>query len=98
MKEERVKKMKRFEAHATEDSDQEVEEVENKDEDSSEEYALISTLIGLVSPGNDTWLIDSGASKHMTGFKESLACLEEKEYLEKVFLGYDSQYPIKGLG
>ena len=73
MKAERVKKMKIFQAHAAEDSDQEVEEEAKKDEDSNEEHVLISALIGSVSPRNDTWLIDSGASKHMTGFKESLS-------------------------
>ena len=67
MKAERVKKMKRFQAHVAEDSDQEVEEKAKKDEDSSEEYVLISSLKGSVSPANDTWLVDSGASKHMTG-------------------------------
>ena len=43
-------------------------------------------------------MIDSGASKHMTGFKESLSCLEQKESPHKAILGDDSQYPIKGLG
>ena len=33
----------------------------------------------------------------MTGFKESLSCLEQKESPHKVMLGDDSQYPIKGL-
>ena len=54
MKAERVKKMRRFQAHVVEDSDQEVEEEAKKDEDSSEEYVLISALRGSVSPGNDT--------------------------------------------
>ena len=71
IKAERVKKMKRFQAHAAEDSDQEVEEEAKKDEESSEEYVLISSLTGSFSPGNDTWLVDSGASKHMTGYKDS---------------------------
>ena len=43
-------------------------------------------------------MINSGASKHMTGFKESLSCLEQKESPHKVNLGDDSQYPIKGIG
>ena len=38
MKAERIKNMRRFQAHATEDSDQEVEEEEKKDEASSEGY------------------------------------------------------------
>jgi hypothetical protein len=31
------------------------------------QHVLISTLSGSVTPGDDTWLIDSGASKHMIG-------------------------------
>ena len=34
----------------------------------------------------------------MNGYKESLACLEQKESPHKVMLGDDSQYPIKGIG
>jgi len=40
------------------------------------EYSLISTLTDTVTHGNDTWLVDSGASKHMTGFKEYLSNLK----------------------
>ena len=46
--------MRRFEAHAVEYSDQEVEEEAKKDEDSNEVYVLISALTGSVSPRNDT--------------------------------------------
>ena len=61
MKAERVKNMRRFQAHAAEDSDQEVEEEAKKNKESNEEYVLIYALTGSVSPGNDTWLIDNGA-------------------------------------
>ena len=70
--------MKRFQAHGVEDSDQEVEEEAKKDEESNEEYVLISTLIGSISPRNETWLIDSGAYKNMTCYKDSLSCLVQK--------------------
>ena len=90
--------MKRFQSHATEYSDQEVEEEAKKDEESSEEYVLIFALTGSVSPGNDTWLVDSGASKHMTGYKDSLSCLIQKDSPHKVMLGDDSRYPIKEMG
>ena len=44
----------------------------NKDkEESEEEYVMISALTRTVTHGSNDWLIDSGASKHMTGFKES---------------------------
>ena len=58
---------------------------------------MIYALIGSVSPGNDTWLVDYGASKHMTGYKDSVSCLVQKESPHKVMLGDDSQYPIKGI-
>jgi hypothetical protein len=32
-----------------------------------EDYVLFSSLSGSMIPGEDTWLIDNGASKHMTG-------------------------------
>ena len=98
MKLERVKKKKIFQAHAAEDNDQEDEERAKKNEDSYEEYVLISALTGSVSPGNDTWLVDSGASKHMTSYKDSLSCPVQKESRQKVMLGDDYQYPIKGMG
>jgi hypothetical protein len=63
-----------------------------------EGYVLILTLSGLVSPGEDTWFIDSGASKHMTGQRDILSCFSEKNFSQKVTLGYDYQYPIKGVG
>ena len=51
-----------------------------------------------VTPGEDTWLIDSGALKHMTGKKQNLSRLEEKNSPQKLSLGDDYQYPIKGIG
>ncbi len=34
-----------------------------------EEYVLYFALFGAVTLGSDIWLIDNGASKHMTGQK-----------------------------
>ena len=59
---------------------------------------MISALTGNITHGSDDWLIDSGASKHMTGFKESFVRLSEHESPHKVKLGDDYQYPIKGSG
>jgi hypothetical protein len=58
-------KYKIHHAHAAEDDEPDQERT--KEEDSSEEYVLISSLTGIVIHGNDTWFIDSGASKHMIG-------------------------------
>ena len=92
------KKNKIFQAHTTEDNDQEEEERTKEDKDSCEEYVLISALTGSVSPGNDTCLVDSGASRHMTGYKDSLSSLEQKDSPHKVMLGDDYQYAIKCMG
>ena len=48
--------------------------------------------------GSDTWLIDSGASKHMTSYKDSFSELVQKDSPHKVKLYDDYQYPIKGVG
>ena len=42
--------------------------------------------------------MDSGASKHMIGYKDYLIDLVKKESHHKVKLGDDYQYPIKGVG
>jgi hypothetical protein len=67
-------------------------------ESSDEEYVLISTLIGTVTHGSDIWPMESGASKHIIGYKGSFSNLTHKDSLKKVKLGYDYQYPIKGVG
>ena len=59
---------------------------------------LISALTGTITHGSNDWLIDSGASKHMTGFKESFVKLSKHESPHKVKLVDDYQYPIKGSG
>ena len=57
---------------------------------------MISALTGIVTHGSKDWLIDSGASKHRIGFKESFEKLSEHNSPHKVKLGDDYQYPIKG--
>ena len=51
-----------------------------------------------MTPREDTWLIDSGSSKHMAGQKKTLSKLEEKNSPQEVSLGDDYQYPIKRIG
>jgi hypothetical protein len=89
-------KYKRHHVHATKDD--EPDQKRAKEDDSSEEYVLISTLTETITHGSDTWLIDSGASKHMTGYKDSFSEIVQKDSPHKVKLGDDYQYPIKGVG
>ena len=58
-------------AHAAEDDEPSSKRTIYESEDSSSKYVLISSLMGKITHGSNDWLIYSGASKHMTGFKES---------------------------
>ena len=68
-------------AHAAEDDEPSKKRSKYESEDSSsvDEYVLISALTGNITHGSDDWIIDSGASKHMTGFKESFVRLSEHD-------------------
>ena len=87
-------------AHATEDDEPPTKRIRQECDDSSndEEYVLISALTGTISHGSSDWIIDSGASKNMTRFKESFVKLSEHESPHKVKLGDHYQYPIKDTG
>jgi hypothetical protein len=93
-REEYKKRNKRHHAHTIEDEEPPTKMIREKIED----YVLIFSLSGSVSPIEDTWLIDSGAFNHMTGQKDILSSLTEKNFPHKVTLGDDYQYPIKGVG
>ena len=72
----RIKNNKRYHAHIVEDEEEEEEEEEEGPprkqarEEDAKEYVLFSALSGSITPGEDTWLIDSGASKYMMGQKK----------------------------
>ena len=59
---------------------------------------FILALTRTITHESDTWLVDSGASKHMTSYKDSLSSLIQKDSSHKVKFGDDYQYPIKGVG
>ena len=67
---------RRHHAHAVKDEEPPTKMIKEQIED----YVLIFALSGSVSPGEDTWLIDSGASKNMTGQRDILSCLSEKNF------------------
>ena len=73
---------KKLHSHTIADDDSDKEK-NNEDEYYNEEYAVISSLIGSVSHGSDTWIVDSGASKHIIGYKDSFQCLVKKNLLTK---------------
>jgi hypothetical protein len=89
-------KYKRYHAHVAEDDEPNKERA--SEDESSEEYVLISDLIGTFAHGSDTWIINSGAYNHMTGYKDSFLELVQKDSPHKVKLSDDYQYPIKGVG
>jgi hypothetical protein len=76
---------KKHHAHAVEDD----ESPKKVTKEEIEDYVLFSALSGSMIPGEDTWLIDSGASKHMTGQRDILSSLIEKDFPQKVSLGDD---------
>ena len=43
-------------------------------------------------------MIDSGASRHMTGYGDHLADVVQREFQEKVVFGDDARYVVKGTG
>jgi hypothetical protein len=75
-REEYKKRNKSTMPHTVEDEEPPTKMIKEKIKD----YVLISALSGSVSPGEDTWLIDSGASKHMTGQRDILSSLTEKNF------------------
>jgi hypothetical protein len=70
----------------------------SNEKENRKEYYLFSSLSSSVSTGPKTWLIDIGASKRMTGYKEILSDFETKYFVEKVELRDEKCYNIEGVG
>jgi hypothetical protein len=83
-------------AHAVdmEESTSQKKTKESKDE----EYVFVSALTGTITQGSDIWLVDNGASKHMTGFQSSLTKLTENGSSLHMELGDDARHALKGVG
>ena len=71
--EEYKRKHKRLHAHVVEYEEPPAKMIRDQIKD----HVLISALSGTVTPGEDTWLIDSGASKNMTGQRNILSCISD---------------------
>jgi hypothetical protein len=46
---------------------------------------------------DDMWIIDTGASRHMTGYQVKLSSLNEKRTSYKVELDDKKTYPVKAI-
>ena len=58
--------------------------------------SALSTASPLHTLGN--WLIDSGASRHFTGYKEALSNMIERDTNLDIIIGDNATYPVKGVG
>jgi hypothetical protein len=67
-------------------------------ESKDEEYVFVSSLTSTITQGSDIWLMDSGAFKHMSGFRSSLTKLTKKSSSLQMELGDDSRHAVKGVG
>ena len=70
----------------------------NKTDEPRIEYYLISSLTGCFSSFSTSWLVDSGASRHITGNRGTLTNYRKKKFTTQVELGDDSTYKIEGVG
>jgi hypothetical protein len=74
-------------------------EPHQRDEDIKDEaFFFISAFSGTIPTESDIWLIDSGASRNMTGYRDHLIDLVEKESRLHVVLGDNARYTMKGFG
>ena len=69
----------------------------SKEEESRREYYLISALSGSITNSANSWLVDSGALRHMTRFREALTSYMKKKFTNQVELGDDTTYKIEGV-
>jgi hypothetical protein len=61
------------------------------------EFLLVSALSGTVS-GSGTWLVDSGATCHMTGARELFESFTESDSDMYVELGMGTKHAVQGSG
>lgn len=102
----RSKKRREFNGkhHASTAVEEEEDEPRNRSKRSSsprekrKDYLLVSALSGNIVNNKDSWLVDSRASRHMTGYKEILSDFRIKNFSVQVELRNEASYAIKGTG
>ena len=87
---------RRFQAFTTEEEEPKKKKnaKSSKEDEPRREYYLISSLLGSITNSANSWLVDSGASRHMTGFREALTSYRKKKFTTQVELGDDTTYNI----
>jgi hypothetical protein len=70
----------------------------SNEKENRKHYYLVSSLSSSVFTGPKTCLVDSGASKHMTGYKDILSYFKTKYFAEHVEIGDEKCYKIEGVG
>jgi hypothetical protein len=73
----------------------EIRKSSSNERENIKEYYLVSALSSTIITGPKTWLVNSGASKHMTGYKEILLDFKKKSFVEQVELGDDKCFKEK---
>lgn len=71
---------------------------QKESDENSEQFSFISALFSNISTNYDTWLIGSGVSCHITGYKEHLLNVKEKDSHLQVIIGDDASYSVKSVG
>ena len=83
------RKGKHHSSTAEDDESKRNQKIPSNEKENRKEYYLVSSLSSSFFTGPKTWLVYSGASKHMTGYKEILSDFETKYFAEHVELGDD---------
>jgi hypothetical protein len=97
----RKKNPRKGKHHASTDEDDESKRKQkspSNERENKKKYYLVSALSSTVIIGPKTWLVDSGASKHMTWYKETLLDFKTKSFVEQIEVGDDKCYKIEGVG
>ena len=69
----------------------------NAAEQKKKQIIIVFALTGSISNSEETWLVDSGASKHMTGYRCALTNLTEQKSSVEVEMGHGTTYSIQGI-
>ena len=92
---------RRFQASATKEEEEPRKKKNTKttkEEEPKRKYYLVFALSGSIIDSANSWLVDSGASRHMTGNCGALTIYRKKKFTTQVELGDDSTYKIEGVG